>query len=473
LRFAKSIADLPARLPGLQSCSISIWIFRQVIPSFALQREEGGPAMSKKDKAQKAPKEEKKLQKLEEKNKKKKKKETDFRKLLRPLVPVYRLGLALRELLIKSGMEPTESLHWPVISIGNLSTGGTGKTPLAIALARELTRRGGFVNILSRGYGRSSHVPLRVKRDGTAEEFGDEPVLIARESGVPVYVAASRFEAGTIAERELEPERRAVRARFDREVAEQARQAELRASNDQLALASESQKGAYTGGTNGHSHSLTLTARSGQNSALRDLPPVHLLDDGFQHRQLARAVNILIINRQDWQDSLLPSGNLREPLDAAHRATVIAIPSKDPELELAIRQWGWQGPIWKLRRVMSVALVREPVAAFCGIGNPEQFFEGLKLANFKLVGEYAFPDHFTYTPAILKELVEEAREWGATALLTTQKDHVRMGKLTENFPGGMPLITVRLTTEIEDIESVLDFLEDTLNDAAKPGGLRR
>jgi tetraacyldisaccharide 4'-kinase len=435
--------------------------------------------VSKKETGKKGSQDEKKLeeerkrQELKDK-KRKKKKETNFRKLLRPLVPFYRLGLALREFQIKSGMESTESLHWPVISIGNLSTGGTGKTPMAIALAKEINVRGGFVNILSRGYGRSSHVPLRVKTNGTAEEYGDEPILMAREAGVPVYVAAWRFEAGLIAERELEPERRAAKARVDRELAEQERYLQQRAGQGHLALASEF---LHPDGPPGESaengDSLALVPRSREQRELRNLPPVHLLDDGFQHRQLARAVNILIINRQDWQDTLLPAGNLREPLDAAHRATVVAMPANDAELELAIRKWGWQGPIWKLRRVMNVAIVKEPVAAFCGIGHPEQFFEGLRLAKFNIVGEYAFPDHFTYTPAILRELVAEARGWGATALLTTQKDHVRMGKLAENFPGGMPLITVRLATEIEDIEAVLDFLEDQLNGAARAGAARR
>jgi tetraacyldisaccharide 4'-kinase len=438
--------------------------------------EEGkkAPPGEKKTEAEIKQEEEKKRLSLDEQKRKKKKKETNFRKLLRPLVPLYRLGLALREFQIRVGLESTESLHWPVISIGNLSTGGTGKTPLTIALARELSGRGGFVNILSRGYGRNSHLPLRVRRDGTAEEFGDEPILMVREAGVPVYVGASRFEAGSIAERELEPERRSVRARVERELAEQARQLQPPSGQGHLALASEFLHAVDSPGEaveNGDS--LSLVPRPRDVREIRNLPPVHILDDGFQHRQLARAVNILIINRQDWQDSLLPAGNLREPLDAAHRASVVVIPANDAELDMAIRKWGWQGPIWKMRRVMNVAIVKEPVAAFCGIGHPEQFFEGLKLAKFKLVGEYAFPDHFTYTPAILRELVAEARAWGATALLTTQKDQVRMGKLAQSLPDGMPLITVRLTTEIEDIESVLDFLEDQLNNAAKAAAVRR
>jgi hypothetical protein len=89
-----------------------------------------------------------------------------------------------------------------VVSVGNLSAGGSGKTPLTIALAKALTARGVQVDVLSRGYGRrrSSALPLLVEVNGTAEDFGDEPLEIAREAGVPVYVAAERYEAGLLAE---------------------------------------------------------------------------------------------------------------------------------------------------------------------------------------------------------------------------------------------------------------------------------
>ena len=124
------------------------------------------------------------------------------RPLLWPLVPVYRLGLAVRELQFRSGLKPVRRLKWPVISIGNLSTGGAGKTPLTIALAKALSVRGIQVDVLSRGYGRrSSALPLAVNPDGAAAEFGDEPLVIAREANVPVYVAAERYQAGLLAER--------------------------------------------------------------------------------------------------------------------------------------------------------------------------------------------------------------------------------------------------------------------------------
>lgn len=439
------------------------------------QKQPESPDEKKENGKKQKPKKEKEAPKEPKPKKQKKpKKGFNFRRLLSPLVPVYSFGLALREWAINIGFEPVQSLNWPVISIGNLSTGGTGKTPLTITLAKELTERGCGVDILSRGYGRTSQFPMRVDPEGTAEDFGDEPLLIAREAMVPVFVAAVRHDAGTMAEAQLEPERRAAKAKLERELAAQAQaKAEeearlLEAGEGQLALPSESvvAEPASTQESRFHGAFNTALARRGerveQPRKPRNLPPVHLLDDGFQHRQLARAVNVLLMNREDWSGTLLPAGNLREPHRAAHRASVIAIPAKDVELEQAIRTWGWQGPIWKLRRIMDVAPVKEPVAAFCGIANPEQFFEGLKSAKFELVGEYAFPDHYTYTPEVLRELISEARSWGATALLTTQKDMTRLGKLAEMISANIPLTPVKLTTEIEDIESVLDWLEDQL-----------
>ena len=108
------------------------------------------------------------------------------RRLLFPLIPLYRWALAFREFRLLLGMEPVRRLRWPVVSIGNLSTGGSGKTPLTIALAKLLTGKDFHVDVLSRGYGRQSQLAAQVNPDGTAEEFGDEPLLIARETGLPV-----------------------------------------------------------------------------------------------------------------------------------------------------------------------------------------------------------------------------------------------------------------------------------------------
>jgi tetraacyldisaccharide 4'-kinase len=316
------------------------------------------------------------------------------RPMLLPLVPLYRLALAARELRLRSGLEPVRRLRYPVISIGNLSTGGSGKTPLTIALAKALTQRGFQVDVLSRGYGRKSSLPARVRPDGTANEFGDEPLLIARETGLPVYVARQRFDAGQLAE--ADP-----------------------------------------------------PASSSENK-----PRVHILDDGFQHRQLHRDANILLLDRRGWFDRLLPAGNLREPLTAIHRATVIAIPADDPQLGSDLKAWGWTGPIWRLRRTMDIPPIDGPIAAFCGIARPDQFFDGLKAAGLHLAACTAFPDHHRYTPRDLADLTSRARAAGATALLTTQKDQVRLGVIPCDFS----IQTASLTTEIVHLDEALNAL---------------
>jgi tetraacyldisaccharide 4'-kinase len=346
------------------------------------------------------------------------------RRLLLPLVPLYRLALTLREFRLRSGIEPVHRLRFPVVSVGNLSTGGSGKTPLTIALAQALAARGLRVDVLSRGYGRQSKLAARVRPDGSAEDFGDEPLLIAREAGIPVYVAPQRYDAGLLAE------------------------VEQSLANKESGLAGQ-----------GFSPD---TKPPKSTEALAPEVSIHLLDDGFQHRQLARDVEILLLNHQDWHDTLLPAGNLREPVAAIRRASVIAIPADDSELEAKLRTWGWQGPIWRLRRTMEIPAVNDPVAAFCGIARPEQFFACLEANGLKLVLRRAFPDHHRYTVADLDRLVAAARTAGATTMITTEKDLVRMGKLASTFPTSIPLKTARLRIEIEDQKATIDWLINRL-----------
>jgi len=335
------------------------------------------------------------------------------RPLLLPLVPLYRLALALRELRLRSGWEPVRRLRQPVLSIGNLSTGGAGKTPLVIALAKALTARGLHVDVLSRGYGRKSKAPAFVDPSGTAEDFGDEPLLIAREAAVPVYVAAQRYQAGLLAE------------------------------SDNAGDVWKKQE------VSGHDFSRAGSSRK-MSGALAPVASLHLLDDGFQHRQLARDLDVLLLNRQDLSDRLLPAGNLREPLRSAFRASVLAIPAEDPALEAELKAFGWQGPIWRLRRSMQVPPIDGPVIAFCGIARPAQFFAGIESAGLHLASRIAFPDHHRYVAHDLDCLLDAARTVRAAALLTTEKDRVRLGSLAQNFPASLPLQTAQLTIEVED-----------------------
>ena len=327
------------------------------------------------------------------------------RRLLLPLTPLYHLALALRELRLGSRLEPIRRLRFPVISIGSLSAGGSGKTPLTIALAQALTRRGLFVDVLSRGYGRQSRLPFRVDPNGTAEDFGDEPLLIARQAGVPVYVARQRYDAGRMAEPAL-PDSKS--------------------------------------------------------------PVVHLLDDGFQHRQLHRDTDILLLDSNDCKDHLLPAGNLREPLHAMCRANILAIPAGDPELEAKLKASGWRGPLWRLHRKMEIPPIDGPVAAFCGIARPNQFFDGLEAAGLHLVSRIAFPDHHRCTATDLGRILSAARGAGAAALLTTEKDRVRLGKLAAAFSESPRLETVSLRIEIENESSVIALLAEGFQNQPKP-----
>ncbi len=319
------------------------------------------------------------------------------RRLLECLVPLYRLGLELRELALDWKLEPVHRLKLPVVSIGSLSAGGSGKTPLTIALAQALTRCGLHVDVLSRGYGRKSKSCLRVDSSGTAEMFGDEPLLIARRAGIGVFVGAKRYEAGLQAEKFAPADR-----------------------------------------------------------------SLHLLDDGFQHRQLHRDVNLLMVNGGDLLDSLLPAGRLREPLSAIERAHIIAVPAGEPELESRLKATGWKGVIWRLRRRMEVppieGPIEGPVVAFCGIARSDQFFAGLEEAGLLVAACITFPDHHVYRDSDLDRIEEAAHSTEGKAFVTTEKDWVRLGALAEVFPESHPLKTARLSIEIEDEEAAVGRL---------------
>ena len=360
---------------------------------------------------------------------------------LAPLVPIYRFGIALRGLGLRTGLEPVRRLRSPVVSIGNLSTGGSGKTPLAIALARALKERGVRADVLSRGYGRTGKSAARVDPNGTAEEFGDEPLVIAREAGVPVYVAARRYQAGLLAEQELA-----------------ALQSEPR---DDV---SGHDRGTHPAGGS--------RAEDAQKTAGASAPActIHLLDDGFQHRQLHRDVDILLVSGADLQDRLLPAGNLREPLHAISRATVVALTMPEapipgapspgaPNMEQTLRSLGlWRGPVWRLHRRMQVPVIEGPVVAFCGIARPGQFFAGLENAGLHVASRIAFADHHRYVQHDIDCILEAARTIRAAALVTTEKDRVRLAHLFSSLAAALPIETAGLRIEIEDEDRAIEWL---------------
>jgi tetraacyldisaccharide 4'-kinase len=316
--------------------------------------------------------------------------------LLAPLALVY--GSVVRARNARFDRTPQLRLRWPVVSIGNLSVGGAGKTPLAICLARLLQREGLAPDVLSRGYGRSRPTVERVDPAGSADQFGDEPLLIARSTTVPVYVGASRYEAGLLAESEI-------------------------------------------GG-----------------------PGVHLLDDGFQHRQLARDLDIVVMHRSDLQQRLLPAGRLREPLASLRRAGVIVLRHEDAELESILRvHTRPECRFWRVHRTLALHSPLQRAVAFCAIARPSEFFAGLAAAGAGAAEQIRFRDHHRYTMADIDRLAELGRRVGCDAFVITAKDEVKLdAAMRLRLNTVAPLQTASLTVEIEDEKAALDDMRKSL-----------
>jgi tetraacyldisaccharide 4'-kinase len=316
--------------------------------------------------------------------------------LLAPLELLYRSLVRARN--ARFDRTPPQRLGWPVISIGNLSVGGAGKTPLAICLAKLLQREGLHPDVLSRGYGRSSHTVERVDSAGSAERFGDEPLLIAQATGVPVYVGSNRYEAGQLAERELQP------------------------------------------------------------------PGIHLLDDGFQHRQLARSLDIVLMHRSDVKQRLLPRGRLREPLASLRRADVVVLRREDAELETALSSYvSSECHFWRVRRTLALKIPAERAVAFCAIARPREFFDGLIAAGAGLAEQISFRDHHRYRAEDIERLAKLGRRVGCDAFVITAKDEVKLDPaMRARLNAVAPLSTAELTVELEDERAALDLMRKSL-----------
>jgi tetraacyldisaccharide 4'-kinase len=367
-----------------------------------------------------------------------------------PLVPVYRAALWCKE---RFRGEPRR-LQWPVVSVGSLSAGGAGKTPVVIALATMLQERGWDVDVLSRGYGRRGSGVERVclhetqipfgndKQKGkcnsndigdgsAAERFGDEPVLIAERAGVAVWVGSDRFAAGTQAEGRTD-----ARCASEKQV--------LRSAQDDKSKSGD------------HLH---LSKSSGH---------LHLLDDGFQHRRLARAMDVVLVTAEDLDDALLPVGNLREPLEALRRADVVVV--RDDEFEaVGKRVWALMregAQMWAVRRRLRFASPLfvfgaglKPVA-FCAIARPEGFAAMLLEAGCGIVETVAFGDHHRYTEADIARVIEVAKGLSATGFVTTEKDAVKLSvALRERLEVVGPVMVVALVAEFADADAVVRAIE--------------
>lgn len=290
---------------------------------------------------------------------------------MRPFEVLYRAVVARRNARYDRGLG-VERAGIRVVSVGNLTVGGTGKTPAAAWMVKRLMQRGRTPAIVSRGYGGAAGAgPVVVSPDSRWEDVGDEPVLLAELTRAVVVVGSDR-------------------------VAGARKAAELGAD-------------------------------------------VAVLDDGFQHRRLARDLDVVLLDAADpfGNGRLLPAGPLREPAAALARAGIVVLTRADaagaPAGEAAVRSLRLPAPV--VRAIHAPAGFVRPdgretaaparAVAFAGIARPETFRESLVATGVEVVLFRAFPDHHPYRSAELLPLLERARRAGV-ALVTTRKDRVRL-----------------------------------------------
>jgi tetraacyldisaccharide 4'-kinase len=309
---------------------------------------------------------------------------------MNPLTGLYGAATALRNTLYDRAALSSRQLEQPVISVGNLSVGGSGKTPFVIALGKLLKARGIRFDVLSRGYGRKTRGVLVVETDGRAADFGDEPLLIAQRLGVPVVVGESRYQAGQVAEQKFQPQ-------------------------------------------------------------------LHLLDDGFQHRSLARDFDLVLMTERDFDDRLLPSGRLREPLSSLQRADAIVLPRELSVPAAVSNLFAQPGKAaWRMTREINFSEPPASPIVFCGIARPRQFFTQVRAAGIAAAAEIEFGDHHAYSRTDMERLLAMRAKLGAGGFLTTEKDAINLGpRLAKLNPLAVAALTVTLDSPTGVIDAIL------------------
>ena len=324
---------------------------------------------------------------------------------MNPLGAVYGRVAGLRRQWYARHPERRRTLGVPVVSVGNLVVGGSGKTPVTAALAQLLLNAGERPAILSRGYRRRTRAEeVVVVGDGaqvlaSVRESGDEPQMLARMlRGVPVVVCARRYRAGEIA-----------------------------------------------------------VSRFGAT--------VLLLDDGFQHLELARDVDLLIVSPGDLDEQVLPAGSLRESLDAGRMADAVLVPAALDEAQRVAtavgvgRAFGIEARYESVRAVTNGDLVgsrlspfakapgdrpdpesripepqAERVIAVAGIARPQRFFDALPGLGWNVAERVVFPDHHWFDDRDVARVESTAKAHGAEAVITTEKDATRLSEVTCTMP---------------------------------------
>ena len=342
---------------------------------------------------------------------------------LLPLSLIYRSVVSLRNGLFELGILKQQKMRSPVISVGNLTVGGTGKTPLTILLANFLREKGYRPAVLSRGYRSGTSSPVHVVSDGArilldGTESGDEPLLIARSCpGVAVLTGAVRTLTG----------RRAV---------------------DQLGA------------------------------------DILILDDGFQHRHVVRDINILLMDRARpfGNGFLLPAGPLREPPAALGRADLIVVTDSDERGAQALPPDGRippEIPMFRgVRRPRDIrrggtgeilplaSLSGARVCAFSGIGSPDSFRKTLRSLGADVGCCLDFPDHYRYRREDLERIEAAAAGAKAAMIVTTEKDGVHL----EDFPFFLDRIFL-LRIAMEIVPNEKDFQRWLLERLRRPAGM--
>lgn len=331
--------------------------------------------------------------------------------LLPPLSILYGAVTRTRLSMYRRGTFQTSKLERPVISVGNITTGGTGKTPLVEWVARTLAAKGKKVCILTRGYGRKDPHLQVIVSDGygvlaSPGEAGDEPYLLATnlKGMAAVISSADRFAAG--------------------------------------------------------------------QEAIKDFgSDCFVLDDGFQHLRLARDLNIVTIDATNpWGGgSLLPYGRLREAPEGLSRADCVVLTRCDQvrdvdSIRAEISKFTGDRPIFcsemRTSRVSPLKNGPEPltpparVFGFCAVGNPRSFFEHVRRAGYELALEKSFPDHHVYSQDEIDAIVREAKALAATGLITTAKDAVKL----RNLSFQLPCYVLEIDILIEDSTNLIELI---------------
>jgi len=306
------------------------------------------------------------------------------------LATTFGVGVRTRNALYDRGILPSRRLAGPVISVGNLSVGGSGKTPFVLLLGEILKSRNITFDILSRGYGRHTKGIALVDPNGDAGTFGDEPLLMARRLGVPVIVGEDRYLAGQFAETQFGPR-------------------------------------------------------------------LHLLDDAFQHRSLARDFDIVLVTPEDLRDTLLPAGRLREPLTSLERADAIVLANGATADSLPVKN----KLIWRARRGISPKNVPERPVVFCGIARPKNFLLQLRTAGIEPVAEAMYRDHHSYRERDIADLLELKKKSEAGGFVTTEKDAMNLGASLSRL---QPVAVVPVKMELIDSANAVDTMLRIINE---------